>query len=104
MSKKSTCPSKTLMTKCGYCDIDIKEENITAHCLNKHNKSRLSKGQLQLSTFFRKDDKVSEHDHLEQVQGDEPEEKRRRKSTDNIATKAMTTHELRIDDSILHKD
>ena len=45
-------PSKNRKTKCGYCQIDIKSENLSSHCQNVHKKPRLAVGETVMSKYF----------------------------------------------------
>lgn len=45
-------PSKTRKTKCAYCNVEIKCENLKSHCNNVHQKSRLAVGETKVSTYF----------------------------------------------------
>ena len=45
--------SKTALTKCGYCQIQIKSENLEIHCNKVHKKPRLAAGQRTLENVFK---------------------------------------------------
>ena len=45
--------SRTLITKCGYCFLTIKKENLKAHCKNVHKKPMLSAGERPISGVFK---------------------------------------------------
>ena len=86
------------MAKCGYCDLELKDENLTAHFQNLHKKPRLAKGQKMLTSLFqqsRKDE--AESHHIDPNQGkstEEPPEKRGRYATEPTAISG----EIEIDD------
>ena len=50
-SLKKEYKSKTAVTKCGYCKIEIKEANLENHCKNIHKKPRLVAGQQTLTSM-----------------------------------------------------
>ena len=51
--------SKKAMTKCGYCNISIKEENLENHCKTVHKKPKLAAGQSTLDKIFKRPLQVS---------------------------------------------
>ena len=51
--------SKTAVTKCGYCNITIKEENLENHCKTIHKKPKLAAGQSTLDRIFKRPSQVS---------------------------------------------
>ena len=50
----SSFPSKTRKVLCGYCNIEIKECNLEAHCLNVHKGPKRIKGEKDILQFFGK--------------------------------------------------
>ena len=56
---KKAFKSKTAMTKCGYCNISIKEENLENHCKTVHKKPKLAAGQSTLDKIFKRPLQVS---------------------------------------------
>ena len=45
--------SKKAVTKCGYCSVEIKEENLENHCKSVHKKPKLAAGQRTLDSLFK---------------------------------------------------
>ena len=44
--------SKTLMVKCGYCDMEILDQNLRVHCRDKHNSVKFAAGSTHITSFF----------------------------------------------------
>ena len=57
--------SKTAMTKCGYCNISIKEENLENHCKTVHKKPKLAAGQSTLDSIFKRPLEVPSSESIE---------------------------------------
>ena len=59
--------SKTATTKCGYCNVKIKEENLENHCKTAHKKPKLAAGQYTLESLFKSKEKAVDNttDELE---------------------------------------
>ena len=57
---KKEFKSKTAVTKCGYCSVQIKEENLESHCKTAHNKPKLSAGHNTLDDMFKGNKVVTE--------------------------------------------
>ena len=45
--------SKKAVTKCGYCSLEVKEENLENHCKTVHKKPKLAAGQRTLDSLFK---------------------------------------------------
>ena len=56
---KKVFKSKTLVTKCGYCNNQVKEENLEKHCRVVHKKTKLVAGQKTLDGLFRRSSQIS---------------------------------------------
>ena len=52
--------SKTAITRCGYCKVSIKEENLESHCKTAHKKPKLAAGQKTLESMFKRSHDSSE--------------------------------------------
>jgi hypothetical protein len=50
-------PSKTRMAKCYYCNEEMKDENLKAHCEKKHGAAKRGAGQTTLLSHFAKKSK-----------------------------------------------
>ena len=48
--------SRTKKSKCGYCSVEMLDDNLKAHCLNVHGKWKLVKGQQTLFSHAASDD------------------------------------------------
>ena len=44
--------SKTKMSKCYYCSENMRDENLKAHCLSKHNAAKRVAGEVSVTGFF----------------------------------------------------
>ena len=65
MSAKKSYRSKTLRVKCGYCFIDIKNENLTNHCRNVHQLPPRTKGEVSIEDAFSRSKDESKRARLE---------------------------------------
>ena len=52
--------SKTAVTRCGYCKVSLKEENLESHCKTAHKKPKLAAGQKTLDSMFKRSHDASE--------------------------------------------
>ena len=57
--------SKTAITRCGYCKVSIKEENLESHCKTAHKKPKLAAGQKTLDSMFKRSGDNSSETNLE---------------------------------------
>ena len=55
-------PSKTRMAKCYYCNEEMKDENLKAHCEKKHGAAKRVAGQTTLLSHFAVSAKKSKPD------------------------------------------
>ena len=44
--------SKTKLSKCFYCNEEMKDENLKVHCLTKHNAAKRVAGEVSVVGFF----------------------------------------------------
>ena len=44
--------SKTKLSKCFYCNEEMKDENLKVHCLTKHNAAKRVAGEVSVAGFF----------------------------------------------------
>ena len=51
---KKEFKSKNAVTKCGYCNLKIKDENLENHCKTIHHKAKLAAGQVTLDSMFKR--------------------------------------------------
>ena len=65
MSAKKSYRSKTLRVECGYCFIDIKNENLTNHCRNVHQLPPRAKGEVSIKDAFSRSKDASKRARLE---------------------------------------
>ena len=55
-------PNKTRMAKCYYCNEEMKDENLKAHCKKKHGAAKRGAGQTTLLSHFAVSAKKSKQD------------------------------------------
>ena len=65
MSTKKSYRSKTLRVKCGYCFIDIKNENLTNHCRIVHQLPPRTKREVSIKDAFSRSKDASKRARLE---------------------------------------
>ena len=49
--------SKTLMVKCGFCNVEMLDENLKAHRPDQHSSSKYVAGDSHITSYFSKTDK-----------------------------------------------
>ena len=51
MASKKT-PSKTRISKCGYCNEEMLDQNLAKHCQDQHNSPKFVAGEARITSYF----------------------------------------------------